>query len=175
MKINSLPCACVHAVDLQNNRLHSGNRKLLSSNLTGMVRKKLTKQQLSNMHINSSVDWRPLAPPVLQQHANGSNCGACWAFAATGAVSIVNAQVTGQILQLSQQQVVSCDTASKGCGGGGARRAMEYMYANGGVASYSTYPYVAKTGKCNRQLAQEYVLCVHRDDSLQHPSPQCGG
>lgn len=86
----------------------------------GMVRSTLTSADMASWPLHSHVDWRPLAPPVLQQHLNGSRCGACWAFATTAGISIAHAQKTGRIVQLSQQQLVSCDKAARGCGGGGA-------------------------------------------------------
>ncbi len=122
----------------------------------------------------------------MQQHLNGSRCGACWAFATAAGISIAHAQKTGQILQLSQQQLVSCDAYGRGCGGGGTfsgrcvgegvtqvhnkhastihshwgpfqNTAIKYVYENNGIATAEAYPYVAKTGTCNKTLADEYV------------------
>lgn len=45
------------------------------------------------------------------------------------------------------------------------------MYANGGVASEATYPYVAKTGTCNKNLAKKYALarkCTHSMGTTLH-------
>ncbi|XP_028785126.1 ervatamin-B-like [Neltuma alba] len=45
--------------------------------------------------------------------------GTCWAFSATGAMEGINKIVSGQLLALSEQQLISCDQKSKGCKGGG--------------------------------------------------------
>ncbi len=48
------------------------------------------------------------------------DCGSCWAFASVGAMESHLAQFhAAPILDLSEQQLVSCDTDQNGCDGGG--------------------------------------------------------
>jgi C1A family cysteine protease len=62
---------------------------------------------------------------------------------------------TGQLVSLSEQELVDCDTLDAGCGGGIAYRAMGWITANGGITTEADYPY---TGACDRaKLANNAV------------------
>jgi len=65
----------------------------------------------------TAVDWRDhgMVNPVKNQ----GQCGSCWAFSATSSIeSQLRIQHKGPLHDLSEQQVVSCDTTCAGCGGG---------------------------------------------------------
>ena len=63
----------------------------------------------------AAVDWRAqgIVGPVKNQHVNGSKCGCCWAFATIGVVECINAIATGQVVSLSEQQLLDCDHAGE--------------------------------------------------------------
>jgi len=82
---------------------------------------------------------------------NQKKCGACWAFSAVAAMEGALQIKTGKLVNLSEQQLVDCDTAKeKGCSGGMMDTAFQYEMSKGGLCKYDDYPYVAKKGTCGK-------------------------
>ena len=113
-----------------------------------------TSQGLS---IPSSMDWREhnAVTPVKDQ----GQCGSCWAFSTTGAVEGIQAIKTGNMVSLSEQQLVDCSRSygDMGCYGGLMTNAFEYIMDNG-ITDESKYPYTAKGGNCNSDITYDYHL-----------------
>ena len=83
--------------------------------------------------------------------------GSCWAFSATGAIEGANAVATGNLVSVSEQELVTCDIGgeSEGCNGGYMDDAFSWVIANGGIASEETYPYESyfgNAGVCDTKL-----------------------
>ncbi len=78
-----------------------------------------------------SLDWRDMegTTPVKNQ----GSCGSCWAFAAVGQLESHTRIVDGRLEDLSEQQVISCNSAGAGCGGGWAGNAYEVFEDPGSV------------------------------------------
>lgn len=63
-----------------------------------------------------SINWIDLGAVTSVKHQG--RCGSCWAFSAIGVLEGAHAIATGELLDLSEQQLVSCDTGNHGCHGG---------------------------------------------------------
>ena len=81
--------------------------------------------------------------PVKDQ----GQCGSCWSFSATGTIEGAHAIATGNLVSVSEQQLMDCDTNNNACNGGNPYLALMYVLLNGGIDTEASYPYTAKTGK----------------------------
>ena len=80
------------------------------------------------------------------------HCGACWAFATIGAIEGAYFAQTGELLSLSEQQLIDCDInpdefghTNKGCNGGDFYRAFQY-FEDYSPTLESVYPYTSGSG-----------------------------
>ncbi|MCO5566714.1 hypothetical protein L7F22_020393 [Adiantum nelumboides] len=141
-----------------------GRRKKASGSQRSKAERKIVlkgEKTCSVSELASSFDWREL--DVVMPIKDQGSCGSCWAFATISAVESANAISTGDLISLSEQELVSCDGTNYGCDGGEMDLAMAWIVDNGGVDRESTYPYTSTdgdTGYCNYGLLNQKAVSI---------------
>merc|ERR1712139_411652 len=95
----------------------------------------------------SSMDWvsRGAVTPVKDQ----GQCGSCWTFSTTGAIEGAWQIATGNLVSLSEQQIVDCaSSAGQGCSGGWPNRAIQWEESQA-ICGENEYRYTARDGSCH--------------------------
>lgn len=82
----------------------------------------------------------------------------CWAFTAVAAIEGINQIVTGDVVALSEQQLVDCER--KSCDPYYLNKPMQYVMKNGGIDTRQDYPYTAVYAKCNTTKVWPYFALI---------------
>jgi len=107
-----------------------------------------TKRPLSELP--TDVDWR--TEGVVTAVKDQGHCGSCWAFASTAVIESHVALSTGQLFDLSPQQIAACSPNPNHCGGNGncqgatAEVAFDYVAGSDGLMEEFQYSYSSYFG-----------------------------
>ncbi|GKC60724.1 low-temperature-induced cysteine proteinase-like protein [Tanacetum coccineum] len=138
---------------------YTGAKTIDSKRKANGVKKSDRYSVRSGDALPESVDWRTTGAvaPVKDQ----GSCGSCWAFSTIGSVEAVNQIVTGDLITLSEQELVDCDTSyNEGCNGGDMDYAFAFIVKNGGIDTDTDYPYTGKDGKCDSSRKNAKVVSI---------------
>jgi cathepsin F len=102
-------------------------------------------QILDDSNLTAEVDWR--AQGAVNPIQDQGQCGSCWSFSSTAAMEGAHFLATGNLLKLSEQQLVDCDRQSSGCNGGLEIYAFQYL-EKAAQDLEADYPYTGRRGKC---------------------------
>lgn len=141
---------------------------------TGLVvpkdwQKKAKFSSVLGAKLPDSFDWRTKVAkaPMIK---NQGSCGSCWAFATSTVMEWVMA-IAKKGVELSPQELVSCDSTSYGCGGG-FFTAFDYEKMPG-LSLEADYPYTGSNSSCNADdvaHGQKIVSWAYVGQSNRAPS-----
>ncbi|XP_075982770.1 uncharacterized protein LOC142981007 [Anticarsia gemmatalis] len=116
---------------------------------------------IPSFKLPSNFDWREFN--AVTGVKDQGTCASSWAFSIAGNIEGMWKIQSGQLVSLSEQQLVDCDKLNEGCSGGTPENAYRSIEEQGGVELESNYVYEGEGYKC---LTNETSFKVHITGAL---------
>ncbi len=108
------------------------------------------------MQLPSEFDWRALNGTTPAKNQGG--CGSCWAFGAIGQLEAHIRIYDERIEDLSEQNVIDCNTEGASCSGGWLYAAYD-LFINPGAVAESCIPYEARDDlPCRQDMCEKLAF-----------------
>jgi len=134
--------ALTHLADLTNEEYQS---IYLGTHFDGTDRLALAEAFVLPAPLADTVNW--VNKGAVTAIKNQGQCGSCWSFSTTGSTEGTHFLKTGNLVSLSEQNLMDCSKSygNNGCNGGLMDDAFKYIIGNKGIDTEASYPYTAAT------------------------------
>ncbi|XP_021728546.1 zingipain-2-like [Chenopodium quinoa] len=136
---------------------HTGIKKQFISESMSTRTTQFRHENLTDDDILPSIDWREHGA-VMGVKDQGL-CGSCWAFSAVAAVEGLNKIKTGQLISLSEQELLDC-VKDYGCGGGEMTKSFTFIQQNKGISTEAEYPYQDTQSQCQARTLGSNAVTI---------------
>jgi len=136
-----------HSFELEMNKFGDLSAKEFGAMFNKMNITRTPSNSLKSRQIDPEApdtwDWRTKGAVTAVK--DQGQCGSFWSFSATGSTEGAWLLSKGQLVSLSEQDLVDCSTAegNQGCNGGLMDDAFKYVIKNKGIDTEDSYPYKA--------------------------------